>query len=251
MNADYVLLASFAFVAFVYASVGFGGGSSYLAILALFALPYQEMRLTALLCNIVVVGGNSIVFINRGQLNWRKNLPIVTASIPLAFLGARAPISEKLFFLLLGISLVAVAILLWSQTDSNEVLPSQSVAQKPVRDGLIGGSIGLLSGLVGIGGGIFLSPILHFMHWDSTRRIAATASFFILMNSLAGAVGQLLSITITPNWMQMILLGLAVLVGGQIGLRFSLKSLTTVLIRKLTAALVLIAGLEVLSKHLF
>jgi uncharacterized protein len=246
-----MLVLAFALIAFVYASVGFGGGSSYLAILALAAIPYPEMRLTALICNVVVVLGNAVLYVQKKQVDWPKVLPLVLASVPLAFLGARVRIQEATFFLLLGIALVAAAVLLWVQPEKQTFDGSEPDSAKSVRDACIGGSIGLLSGLVGIGGGIFLSPILHFLRWDTPRKIAATASFFILVNSLSGILGQLLSNTVPLNWPFIGSLVLAVLLGGQLGLRFSFRFFSPVLIRRATAVLVLAAGVEVLWKHLF
>lgn len=246
-----MLALAFAFIAFMYASVGFGGGSSYLALLAISAIPYPEIRLTALICNIVVVLGSSLLYIQKGQINWRKVLPLVLASVPLAFLGAKARIQENTFFLLLGVSLLLASVLLWIQPEKQAVESSEVETPKPVRDGIIGGGIGLLSGLVGIGGGIFLSPILHFLRWDGSRKIAATASFFILVNSIAGIFGQLLSNTTSLNWPFIGSLVLAVFVGGQLGLRFSMNYFSPVLIRRVTAVLVLVAGVEVLWKHVF
>jgi len=246
-----MLVLAFALIAFVYASVGFGGGSSYLALLAIAAIPFPEIRLIALICNIVVVLGNSLLFAQKGYINWRKVLPLVLASVPLAFLGARARIQENTFFLLLGMSLLLAAVLLWVQPEKQVIEAHENEVAKPVRDGFIGGAIGLLSGIVGIGGGIFLSPILHFLRWDGSRKIAATASFFILVNSAAGIFGQLLSNTTPLNWPFIGSLVLAVFVGGQLGLRFSMKHFSPVLIRRVTAGLVLAAGVEVLWKHLF
>ncbi len=246
-----MLVLAFAFIAFVYASVGFGGGSSYLAILALAAIPYPEIRLTALICNVVVVLGSALLYVQKKQIHWLKVLPLVLASVPLAFIGARARIHESTFFLLLGISLVAAAVLLWAHPEKQRPDASEAETAKPVRDACIGGGIGLLSGLVGIGGGIFLSPVLHFLHWDASRKIAATASFFILVNSLSGIFGQLLSNSVPLNWPFIGSLVLAVLVGGQLGLRFSFRFFSPVLIRRVTAVLVLVAGVEVLWKHLY
>lgn len=177
-------------IAFVYASVGFGGGSSYLALLSLYALPFQEMRLIALVCNVIVVTGGTIVFIRNGQVAWKKILPIVLVSVPLAYVGASLPISHSVFFILLGSSLVLAAILLWVKTQSTVQDNSHTYAHTVINS-ILGGAIGFLAGMVGIGGGIFLSPVLNIMNWDTAKRIAATASVFILVNSLAGIAGQL------------------------------------------------------------
>lgn len=244
---DWSLALCFALIAFVYASVGFGGGSSYLALLAVAGLPFPEIRLTALLCNVVVVTGGTWIFFQKKQLHGRKILPLVALSVPAAFLGGKMPISQETFFLLLGLSLIVAAVLLWFQP--KPLVDKPIPTPKPARDGLLGGSIGLLSGMVGIGGGIFLSPLLHLLRWDEARKIAATASVFILANSLAGLAGQLTQLPAGLNGWRILLLGAAVLLGGQIGSRFSMAHFDPLLIRRVTAVLVLAAGLEVLIRH--
>lgn len=245
---DWSLALFFLLIAFVYASVGFGGGSSYLAVLALAALPFSEIRLTALVCNIIVVSGGTLIYWQHKQLDFRKILPLVIASVPMAFLGSKMRISEAFFFKTLGISLLAAAILLWVQPSS----PRENAAPqtpRPLREAGLGGGIGFLSGMVGIGGGIFLSPLLHFFRWDTARKIAATASLFILVNSIAGIAGQLASQPAPPDWGRIALLASSVFVGGQAGSRISLRRFDLRLIRRLTAVLVFVAGVEVLIKH--
>lgn len=243
---DWLLALCFVAISFTYASVGFGGGSSYLAILALAGLPFQEIRLTALLCNIIVVSGGVWIFHLNKQLDWRKILPLVAMSIPAAFLGATMRIGQEAFFTLLGLSLLLAAALLWFQPQRPD--EAAIAAPQPLRDGLLGGGIGLLSGMVGIGGGIFLSPLLHFFRWDTARKIAATASVFILVNSVSGIAGQLAHLPSEVHWNRIALLGAAVLIGGQAGSRISITYFNPLLIRRLTAVLVLVAGLEVLTK---
>lgn len=244
-----VLIFFFA-IAFIYASVGFGGGSSYIAILALYALPFKELRLTALICNIIVVTGGTLIFIKNKQVSWKKILPIAVASVPMAFLGATMKINENTFFIILGMSLLVAAILLWIETKPNEIEEVKSSEKNFVRDGLIGGSIGFLSGMVGIGGGIFLSPLLNLLKWDTAKRIAATASVFILVNSISGIAGQLSGLTEPINYKRILMLGTAVLVGGQLGSRLGAVRFNGLVIRRLTALLVFYAGTEVLYKHL-
>jgi len=245
------LVFFFALIAFIYASVGFGGGSSYLSVLALYALPFQEIKLTALLCNIIVVTGGTIVFVRNKQVDWKKILPVAIVSVPLAFLGARLKIKQDTFFILLGFSLLAAAILLWVKTKPAE---PESVAVRKgnsyVRDGLLGGAIGFLSGMVGIGGGIFLSPVLNLMKWDTAKKIAATASVFILVNSISGIAGQLSQLPKGIDFTRIAVLCVAVLAGGQLGSRMGAIRFNALLIRRLTAALVLFAGVEVLHKYL-
>jgi uncharacterized membrane protein YfcA len=243
------IIVFFFIVAFVYASVGFGGGSSYLAILAVYAFPIHEIRLIALLCNIIVVTGGTIVFIKSGQVNFRKILPVAITSVPMAFIGARVRLSQDTFFIILGISLIVAAILLWMQNiKKTDVVKEAEI--NFLRDGLLGGAIGFLSGMVGIGGGIFLSPLLNLMHWDTSKKIAATASVFILVNSIAGIGGLASRWPQQINYTLIIVLCGATLVGGQLGSRLGALKFNLLLIRRLTAVLVFAAGVEVLVKHL-
>lgn len=241
------LIIFFFIVAFVYASVGFGGGSSYIAILALYALPFQELRLIALVCNIIVVAGGTIIFIKNGMVNLKKILPIVLVSVPMAYLGATLRLQQETFFIILGCSLVLAAVLLWIRQPA-----SDSTQDKPnyPRDGALGGSIGLLSGMVGIGGGICLSPLLNLVHWDTSKKIAATASLFILVNSVSGIIGQLQNPPTGVDMTRLGLLCLAVFAGGQAGSRLGIRRLNLQMVRRLTALLVFVAGIEVLYKHI-
>ncbi len=239
------IVVFFFIISMIYASVGFGGGSSYLAILALYELPFKEMRIIALVCNIIVVTGGTIAFMRHKQVNWKKIFPLIILSVPMAFIGASLKISAHFFFIVLGISLLIAGVLLWIKTTLTNESHSPG---KSIKNIAIGGSIGFLSGMVGIGGGIFLSPLLNLMKWDTPKRIAAAASVFILVNSLAGIIGQL-AYAPPINGISIILLGLAVLLGGQIGSYLVIARFNLLLIRRITAVLVLIAGIEVLIKH--
>lgn len=244
------ILFFFACIAFIYASVGFGGGSSYLAILAMYALPFKELRLIALLCNIIVVTGGVYIYIKKQQVNWKKIIPLVVLSVPMAYLGAIVRISQNTFFFILGCSLVIAAILLWIKTNPATITDIKEPKKNAViKNGALGGAIGFLSGMVGIGGGIFLSPILNLMKWDVPKKIAATASVFILVNSISGVIGQLATAPGNMNYTRIILLCLTVLIGGQAGSRMSVK-FNPVVVRRMTAVLVFCAGIEVLFKHL-
>src|SRR3989337_4502486 len=176
------IILFFFLVAIIYASVGFGGGSSYIAILALYAIPYQEVRIIALICNIIVVAGGTGLFIRHKEVNWKKIIPIICAGAIMAFIGAQMRLGEKIYYVILGISLIAAGMLLFFER--KRVIDLAERKTSLLRDSLLGSAIGFLSGLVGIGGGIFLSPILNLMHWDTSKKIAATASVFILVNSI-------------------------------------------------------------------
>ncbi|GEM69968.1 UPF0721 transmembrane protein [Sphingobacterium mizutaii NBRC 14946 = DSM 11724] len=243
------LLLIFLIIAFVYSSVGFGGGSSYLAVLAMYSLPYQEIRLTALICNVIVVVGGVIIYLRNKQVDWRKILPLTLISVPMAYLGAIMKLSQETFFMILGFTLILAAVLLWVQTDkkTNE---ERKDYFKPslVQNSLLGGGIGFLSGLVGIGGGIFLSPLLNLIKWDTAKKIAATSSVFILVNSISGIAGQFSKLSVEMNFSRIGILCLSVFIGGQIGSRMSIKW-NPLIVKRMTAALVFIAGINVLIKY--
>ncbi len=248
------LVILFFLVALLYASVGFGGGSSYLAILAITSLSFIQFRAIALLCNIVVVSGGTYIFIKKGFFNWRKIIPLTLFSIPLAFLGGYLKISQTFFFVLLGFTLITVAALMWISryiVDSSGHIKTNSTTKNSV----LGGLIGLVSGIVGIGGGVFLSPLLHLTHWDSPKRIAATSSFFILVNSIAGLLGQYLSNYNNASFYfdthLALLLMLTVFIGGQIGSRLSASKISPFVLKRITAVLIAFVGLRILVKHLF
>ena len=244
------ILLFFFVIAFIYSSVGFGGGSSYLAILALYDLPFKEIKLIALICNIIVVTGGTIIFIKSRQVNWSKIIPLALVSVPMAFLGATIKLSQDAFFVILGCSLIVAAILLWLKTRRGDVENVMTPGKYSyIRDGFLGGSIGFLSGMVGIGGGIFLSPLLNLIKWDTAKKIAATASVFILVNSVAGIAGQLTTLQADLNYTRIVLLCVAVFLGGQLGSRMGAIKFNSLVIRRLTAALVFVAGVEVLIKH--
>lgn len=243
-----LLLFSFFIVATLYSAVGFGGGSSYLAILALAITSFLTIRSTALLCNLVVVSGSCVLFYKSGHLHIKKFLPFIITSIPLAFLGASFRLEEHIFFIILALALIVSAVALIYQTMSLE--SNYKLRKYPTYlSYLLGGTIGLLSGLVGIGGGIFLAPVLNYMKWDKPIVIAALASFFILVNSVSGLGGLVWSDSFQIFWPEILGLLFAVLLGGQLGVRISLGKLSAKRIRLLTAFLVLFVGIRVLIKN--
>lgn len=250
MSVAWLVIAAFFIIALVYSSVGFGGGSSYLAVLALpvVGLAFPVIRSTALFCNLIVVTGGLIVFYREGKLSMRDAWPYLLGSVPMAYIGGKWPIQEQTFFILLGFTLVVVPFLLWFQPEVNQADSSRQAS--PVVKGLIGGAVGLLSGLVGIGGGIFLSPILHFLRWSEARRISALASLFIFVNSIGGLAGQFRRgiPDFDPGFLVPLLM--AVFLGGQIGSQLGVKTFNPIYIKRITAVLILIAGLNILKDHL-
>jgi uncharacterized membrane protein YfcA len=241
-----LLAAAFALTALLYASVGFGGGSTYSALLALSGFDYQLLPVLSLACNIVVVGGSTVRFARAGLTPWRGAALLTAIAAPAAFLGGLTPIKEAAFLTLLGVSLVLTGLtLLVPQTPTPEGTPTRVARWMP----LAAAPIGYLAGLVGIGGGIFLAPLLHLTRWNSARAVAATAALFILVNSLFGLGGQL--IKNGPERMgEAISLGLplviAVAIGGQIGSLLAVRFQPQAAIRWLTAALTIWVGARLL-----
>ena len=175
----------------LYSSVGFGGGSTYLALLLIWGIPYFIFPIVALSCNIIVVSGNCFNYIRAGNLNLKLLLPYLVGSIPLAYLGGSLSIEKKLFEILLFLVLAIAGTLLlfnFKSYDDKEENYKKIPSIIPV---LIGGILGFVSGVVGIGGGIFLSPILFLLRAGKPKHIVTAASLFILLNSIFGIIGQL------------------------------------------------------------
>jgi len=186
-----ILLAiSFLVTAVLYSSVGFGGGSSYLALLIIWSVPYFVFPVIALSCNIIVVSGNCFNYIRAGNLNLKLLIPYLIGSIPLAFIGGSLPIEKELFEILLFSILAAAGTLLLFNFKSYDNKKENYKKIPTVVSILIGGALGFVSGVVGIGGGIFLSPILFLIRADKPKHIATTASLFILINSISGIIGH-------------------------------------------------------------
>ncbi len=239
------LSALFALTAALYASVGFGGGSTYTALLILFGTPLALVPAISLACNIIVVSGGTLRFARAGELPWGKALPLVAVAAPLAFLGGLTPVKEGVLVYLLGGSLLVSALLLFAQPQSAQARTLPRALLYPVA-----GALGLLAGVVGIGGGIFLAPILHLIRWAEARQVAATASLFILVNSLFGLAGQLvkgqgsaMSATVAAHWPLLV----AVLVGGTIGTHIAIRIANPALLRRLTALLVGFVAVRLLT----
>jgi uncharacterized membrane protein YfcA len=240
----------FFIVAILYAAVGFGGGSSYLAILALTGIIFTQIRATALLCNIVVVSGNVFLFYHQKKINWKKILPLILLSVPLAYLGGYLKISQQFFFVLLGFTLLFAAITMWV---SKRIVSSdeKNTKLKLIRNTFFGGVSGFISGMVGIGGGVFLAPLLHLTNWDTPKNIAITSSFFILVNSIAGLFGQYSNPDFIIDWSFTSILLVTVFIGGQIGSRISNHYFTPIQLKKATAILIAFVSIRILWKYFF
>jgi uncharacterized protein len=246
------LAPAFFITALLYASVGFGGGSTYNALLALAEVDYRILPAIALVCNIIVVTGGTLRFGQAKLMPWRRALPLCLIAAPFAWLGGLTPISERAFLMLLAASLTVAGLLLLLQKEQAGL--DAPVARSRLdggRDVLTGVGVGYLAGLVGIGGGIFLAPYLHLTRWGGAKAIAATASLFILINSIAGLAGQLLKLgnagqiaTLVSYWPMM----LAVLVGGQLGSHLGIKMLAPHLVRRATGVLILYVAAQLAWK---
>jgi uncharacterized membrane protein YfcA len=249
-NPNLLLLsAGFFLIAALYSSVGFGGGSSYLALLALCIPDFLQIKTAALLCNLVVVSTGSYLYYKEGFFDKKKFLPLALCSVPAAFVGAMLHLTQKSFFIFLGCVLALSGILLIAQLFIKAVeKPVVSNKSWLVNIGL-GTSTGFLSGLVGIGGGILLSPILNLLKWDTAKKIAALASFFILVNSIAGLLGQVAGNNFHVEFPLLLILLLAVFLGGQLGTRLSLRLLKPELVRALTGILVSYIGVKLVLKY--
>lgn len=244
---EYILLLLFFFIALFYSSIGFGGGSSYLALLSLVLTNFYEIRTLALILNIAVVGIGTSFYIRQKLFDWKAFWPFVLLSIPLAFLGARLQLAETTFFIILGGSLILAAIMMVVQSILKKLKMRELSLAKRAS---IGGAIGFLSGMVGIGGGIFLSPTLNLIGWKHARVIAALASVFILVNSVSGVFGLLVGGTFEANVEFASKTLLAVILGGFIGSQIAIK-FNVHLIRILTSILVLYVGLRLVLLHGF
>ncbi|CAM1335185.1 sulfite exporter TauE/SafE family protein [Tenacibaculum aestuariivivum] len=248
LNTNWHIIVLFFIIAILYSSVGFGGGSSYLAVLALTGLIFTQIRATSLLCNIMVVTGNFFYFEQQKAYNFKKVIPLVLFSIPFAFIGGYLKISQTFFFILLGLTLLFASITMWV-SKKNNASNKKPVALFFLKNAGYGSFIGFISGMVGVGGGIFLAPLLHLTNWDSSKKIAATASLFILVNSIAGLAGQYLNPEFSINYNLTTILLFTVFLGGQIGSRLSYKFLNPIQLKKATAILIAFVAIKILWNY--
>lgn len=237
----YLFLALLLFIAFLYSSVGHGGASGYIAIMTLFSFAPTTIKSSALLLNILVSAISFIQYYRANHFSWKLFWPFALTSIPLAYLGALIPLSDDLYKKILGLLLILPIVKLigteWKE--SNEI--------KEVRIPyalLIGGIIGLLSGMIGIGGGIILSPVILFMRWGNMQQTAAISAPFILVNSISGFTALLnKGISLSENVYYMILVAV---IGGLIGSFTGSKKLNTTALKKILAIVLVIASIKLL-----
>ena len=239
-----ILPILFFVTAILYSSVRYGGGSTYLALLLLWDIPYYILPVIALGCNIVVVSGNSFNYIKAGNLNHRLLTPYLIGSVPMAYLGGTLEIEKNIFEILLFFVLLISGILLLFNFKSYDDNKNKYKEINYFFSLSIGAVLGILSGIVGIGGGIFLSPILFLLRAGLPKHIVTTSSLFILINSLAGIFGQLTKSYVLNDVLEYWYLLLFVFIGGQIGNYLNLKILPTRFLALITSCLVIFVAIR-------
>jgi len=240
-----LLIAALIFViALLYSTVGHAGASGYIAAMALFGMAPLVMKPTALTLNIIVALIGAVRFYRAGFFSWRTFWPFAVASIPAAYLGGSLTLPVSVYKSIVGVVLFYSAIrLFWSA----ETADKQETSLVPIWAALIvGAAIGLLSGLTGVGGGIFLSPVLLLMHWAKTKETSAVSAAFILVNSIAGLLGNVPAISFLPN--ELVYWAPAALVGGWIGTELGTRVLPISGIRKCLSVVLVLAGLKLISE---
>src|SRR5210317_2057739 len=225
------------FVAVMYASVGHGGASGYLAIMALFSLHPEALKPTALMLNIVVAGVGTYLYCSAGQFSWRVFWPFVIISIPMSFLGGTISLPPEYYRPVLGLVLFYAAWRLFVRRKHDEyeaIAPSVPLAMT------VGGVLGFASGIIGVGGGIFLSPLMILLRWARIREVSGIAALFILVNSISGLLGHMSSLQHVPEFAPL-LAGVALL-GGTIGALCGSRHLPVATILKAMSFMLILAG---------
>ncbi len=238
MDLHWLLALSIFVVAFLYASVGHGGASGYLAILSLWAIPAQQMAASALVLNLLVSGVALASFAKAGHFSWRLTWPFALASVPFAWLGGWLQVAPQAYDWLLSLVLFVAAWRLWIK------FPAASVVGRPKLVVALpaGAGIGMLSGIVGVGGGIFLSPLIVLKRWADPKRAAAASTLFILVNSAAGLLGRAGRGVLAGG--PLIGLILPAVLGGAVGSRLGANHFSGMVLRRLLAAVLIIAALK-------
>jgi uncharacterized protein len=244
-SLDFLLAVCMALGAALFTSVGHGGASVYIALMALFGLAPTVIRPTALVLNILVTSFSSWRYFHAGLFRWRTLWPVLIGAIPMAFLGGSIQLPGEFYKPLVGIVLLIAAARLIMPQELKSTLNPKDI---PIHWGVICGvAIGFLAGLTGTGGGIFLSPILLFMGWSETRTASGVTSLFILCNSLAGLLGNYASVQAVPP--QVLLFAVAVMAGALVGTRLGISTLAKRGILRALAVVLIIAGFKLIGLY--
>lgn len=243
MQMEFTLLITLIFLsALLYSSVGHGGASAYLAVMALLGLAPETMRPAALVLNVAVASIALYKFYRVGAFSPRLLLPLAIAALPMAFIGGLVSLPSHIYKPMIGLVLLYAAwIVFWRANVAYQVNLNQPKTTILLA---VGGVLGLLSGLTGVGGGIFLSPLLLFFRWAEVRVISGVSAAFILVNSLSGLAGVMLKNPVLPSTLPYWVL--AAVIGGYIGAEYGSKRLAVPAIRKALALVLLIAGFKML-----
>ncbi len=247
----FILSILFFVTAILYASVGFGGGSTYLALLLIWGIPYHIFPVIALICNIIVVIGNCFNYIRAGNHNLKLLIPFLIGSIPFSFLGGTLILSKEIFEILLFLVLSIAGILLLINNKSYQDNKFKIKKINFFTSLIIGSTLGFVSGIVGIGGGIFLSPILFLLKADKPKNIVTTASLFILINSISGVFGQLTKTIVINEILVYWPLFLCAMIGGLFGNYLNIKIFNSRILALVTSILVIFVAIRMASRILF
>ncbi len=240
MDPTLLIILAILVVAILYSSVGHGGASGYLAVMAFLAVAPEVTRPTALVLNLFVASIGTVQFYRAGYFSWRIFLPFAVASIPMAFVGGMIHLPTDVYKMVLGAVLCLAAVRLAINLKGDDGVKDPPI----VACLLIGACIGLLSGMVGVGGGIFLTPVLLLMHWAETKVAAGVSVLFILVNSIAGLAGNYAQVSALPSnvWVWIA----AAVVGGLIGSTLGSKKYNSITLRRVLAVVLLFAGVKLI-----
>lgn len=239
-----MLALAFLAAATLYASVGHAGASGYLAAMALLGLAPATMRPTALALNILVASIVTIRFHRAGHVRWRSLVPFVAGSIPLAFVGGALVLPGAIYKPIVGVILLVAAAQLF-RTARRAAAESPTATAIPLVPAIVAGAgIGLLSGLTGTGGGIFLTPLILFLGWSEARVAAGISAAFILANSISGLLGNVAAVQALPPALPVWLV--AVAAGGLVGAELGARRLGTPALRRALALVLVVAGLKLI-----
>lgn len=239
--SDIAITAAVFVVALLYSMVGHGGASGYLAILSLAGTDKKYMTSTSLLLNVLVASMSTVFYWRAGHMRWRMAIPFIVLSVPAAFIGAMMPISEKIYLSVLAAVLAYSAVQLGLRT--HKLLEQREYTPPPLAVSLpVGGVLGLLSGIVGVGGGIFLSPLMLLKRWANPQETSATSALFIVVNSVAGIAGKIAGNTFEfTDCLHLIAAGF---LGGLLGSHLGANKMSRVAICRVLAVVLLLAVLK-------